>query len=563
MTENGLISGAKFIAEILQGYGVSHVFYVEAMLRMAGAEMEQLGIRRVITHSEAAAAYMADGYARAAGKPGVCMAQSVGAANLAAGLQDAYLGGSPIIALTGKKPPFKQMRNAYQEIDHRAIFKAVTKFNASVEEPDQLPGLLRQAFRETATGRPRPVHLDLLGRMGRPIENALLPKAALITEMTYCNVPVYRSKAPAAQLAEAVKRLELAQRPVIVAGGGARLSGAGNAIMALAKKADIPVVTSVTGKSVFLENDPLWIGVVGGYSMRPANQTVNRADLVIFIGSSTGDQTTLDWRLPLQGKDVIQVDIDPAELGRNYPGAIGLLGDACVVVGQLTEAVSHRSHPDWAAEAAQYLADWQAEKAPALHSDDRPIRPERLCHELGRVLPEDAILVSDTGNSAIWTATMLRIVYPDQTYLRAAGSLGWAFPASLGAKCAQPHRPVVCFCGDGAFYYHISELETARRYGINIVTVVNNNQGYTQGLPDILDVYKNYSGNPEALYRFAPVNISKVAEAFGCRSVRVEEPDRLSPVLEQALKADEPIVIEVVTDPMVQPDKPWFEKEKS
>ena len=562
-TQSEPITGAKFIAETLKGYGVTHVFYVEAMLRMASAEMESLDITRVITHSEIAAAYMADGYARAGGKPGVCMAQSVGAANLAAGLQDAYLGCSPVIALTGKKPPSKQMRNAYQEVDHWPLFEPVTTFNAAVDEPDQLPGLMRQAFREAVSGKPRPVHLDLLGRMGRPIETAILPGEALVVEQAYCQVPVHRPRAPEQDLAAAARRIELAERPVIVAGGGARLSDAGIAILSLARKGEIPVVTSVTGKGVIPEDDPLWAGIVGGYSMRPANQTVNRADLVIFIGSGTGDQTTLDWRIPRPGTVVVQIDIDPRELGRNYPGAIGLLGDAREVVRQLTDAVSSCFHPDWLDEKDQYLQDWQKEKAWARIASDMPIRPECLCYEIEKALPADAILVSDTGNSAIWTATMLKITQPQQKYLRAAGSLGWAFPASLGAKCACPDQPVVCFCGDGAFYYYISELETARRYGMKTVTVVNNNQGYTQGLPDVLSVYEKNTGNPESLYRFEPVNISQVAEAFGCQSVRVENPDVLPSVLTQAVQANEAVVVEVITDPLVQPDKPWFEAKEA
>ena len=209
------LTGAKFIAETLKGYGVTHVFYVEAMLRMAAAEMERLGITRVITHSEMAAAYMADGYARAGGKPGVCMAQSVGAANLAAGLQDAYLGSSPVIALTGKKPPIKQMRNAYQEVDHRPLFDPVTVFNTSVDEPQQLPGLLRQAFREALSSKPRPVHLDLRGRMGRPIETAVFDPADLLVEPAYVQGPVHRPAAPAEAVKQATVQISTAERPVI------------------------------------------------------------------------------------------------------------------------------------------------------------------------------------------------------------------------------------------------------------------------------------------------------------------------------------------------------------
>lgn len=189
-------------------------------------------------------------------------------------------------------------------------------------------------------------------------------------------------------------------------------------------------------------------------------------------------------------------------------------------------------------------------------SDELPIRPERICRELEKNLPENAVLVSDTGYSAIWTATMMRLK-PTQSYLRAAGSLGWAFPAAIGAKCGAPERPVVCFCGDGGFYYHLSELETARRCRIHTVTVVNNNNALSQGVDDVESVYAGKSGTPNSLYRFEPVNISRVAEGFGCIGMRVEHPAEIAPALDKALTADRPVVVEVMTDISARTPAPW------
>ena len=222
---NNVTTGARFIAETLKGYGVTHVFYVDAILRKTMVDLEELGIRRVITHSEKAAAYMADGYARVSHKPGVCMAQSVGAANLAAGLQDAYLGLSPVVALTGKKPPLFQYRNAYQEIEHGPMFGPVTKYNVDVISPAQLPYLLRQAFREATSGAPGPVHLDLLGHSGRPLEaaEAALP---LVVEESFTRTPAFRPEPEDTAIDRAAQVITAAKRPVIVAGGGVRLSSA-------------------------------------------------------------------------------------------------------------------------------------------------------------------------------------------------------------------------------------------------------------------------------------------------------------------------------------------------
>ncbi|MCB8946074.1 MAG: thiamine pyrophosphate-binding protein [Ardenticatenaceae bacterium] len=561
MEPKNTITGARFIAETLHGYGITHVFYMDAILRKTMVDLEELGIRRVITHSEKAAAYMADGYARASHKPGVCLAQSVGAANLAAGLQDAYLGRSPVIALTGKKPPLAQHRNAYQEIDHTPMFAPVTKYNVDVVTPAQLPYLLRQAFREATTGTPRPVHLDLLGHSGRPLE-AAAADFPLIIEEAYAHYPAHRPQPETAAIHQAAQAVATAQRPIIVAGGGVRLSGAAAAVVALAEKLSIPVATSVNGKGTILDNHPLSVGVVGTYSVRCANQAVAAADLVIFIGSNTGDQVTNNWTIPAPGTAVVQIDINPAEIGRNYERVIGVMADAQTAVAQLTAACTPQpQHAAWLHHVQSLVAQWHADIEPLRHANATPIRPERLCKELSDLLPANAILIADTGYSAIWTATMVHLTQPGQTYLRAAGSLGWAFPAALGAKCAAPERPVICFTGDGGFWYHLSELETARRHHIKTITIVNNNGGLAQGIPDVHAMYGDRPGNPGDLYRFEPVSFARIAQEMGCLGVRVERPDEIRGAIETALTADQPIVVEVMTGLDYRAPSPWSKSE--
>jgi acetolactate synthase-1/2/3 large subunit len=557
MESNQNITGAQFIAETLKGYGVTHVFYVDAILRKTMVDLEELGIRRVITHSEKAAAYMADGYARVSHKPGVCMAQSVGAANLAAGLQDPFLGGSPVVALTGKKPPLFQHRHAYQEIDHTSLFAAVTKYNGDVVSLAQLPYLLSQAFREATTGTPGPVHLDLLGHSGRPLEaaEANLP---VIVEEAFTHYPAYRPQPEPEAIQQAAQAIAMAERPIIVAGGGVRIASAAAEVVALAEKLSIPVATSVNGKGTILDNHPLSVGVVGTYSVRCANQAVSEADLVIFIGSNTGDQVTNNWTIPTPGTLVVQIDINPAEIGRSYRGAIGVVGDARTAVAQLTATLDSRpANETWLKRIHSLVAAWREEIEPLRQSDAVPIRPERLCQELSAVLPDNAVLVADTGYSAIWTATMVYLTQPGQRYLRAAGSLGWAFPAALGAKCAVPERPVICFTGDGGFWYHLSELETARRYDIKTVTIINNNGGLAQGIPDVHAMYGNRPGNPGEMYRFEPVSFARIAQEMGCLGVRVEHPDQIQGAIQEALTAEQPVVIEVMTGLAYHAPSPW------
>jgi acetolactate synthase-1/2/3 large subunit len=552
------MTGARFIAETLKGYGVTHVFFVETMLNQTLIEMEVLGMRRVLTHSEKTAAYMADGYARASRRPGVCMAQSVGAANLASGLQEPFLAHSPVIALTGKRLPLAQYRNAYQEIFHMPMFAPVAKCSMSLDSVEQLPYLIRQAFREATSGAPGPVYLDVMEFLGTPVEDAEAEMEVVIEE-TFTHCPSIRPEPEMEKVRDAAMALENAERPVIVAGGGATVSLAGPEIVELAEMLSIPVATSLDGKEVILETHPLCVGVVGSYSRWCANRVVSEADLVLFIGSHTGDQVTNNWTVPGRDASVIQIDIDPLELGRTYSNTIPLMGDARVTVQRIKGLLKKRDgHRQWALRAQQMVKEWWNETEPLRHSDAMPIRPERLCKEITEILPSNGILVGGTGNSGIWTGTMVSLTHPGQSYIRAAGSLGWAFPASLGVKCGAPDRPVICFTGDGGFFYHLSELETASRCGIKTVTVVNNNHCFSQTLRLIDLAYGDRPGNKDDLYKFRNVDFAKIAREMGCFGIRVEKPNEISKALKEALASDLPAVVDVVTDPSCRSARPWM-----
>jgi acetolactate synthase-1/2/3 large subunit len=551
------MTGAKFITETFKGYGITHVFFMEIILLESLVEMEALGIKRILTHSEKAAAYMADGYARVRRGPGICMSQSVGAANLASGLQDPYLGHSPVIALTGRQEFIAQYRNAYQEILHGPLFDPVTKYNVKVDTVEQLPHLLRQAFREATSGSPGPVHLDILGVQGQVIEKAEAELEVLI-EKSFAHYPSRRPEAEIEVVKEAARLLEEAEKPVIVAGGGATASSAGPEIVELAGMISIPVATSLAGKETILENHPLNVGVVGRYSRWCANRIVSEADLVLFIGSGTGDLVTNNWRIPRVGTPVIQIDINPSELGRSYPNVVGLMGDAKVTVQRLKELLRPRnSMSKWAKYAQKIVKAWRDEMEPLRNSNTTPIRPEKICKEITECLPSNGILVVDTGYSAIWTGTMFYLTHPDQRLIRCAGSLGWGFPASLGVKCGAPDRPVICFTGDGGFWYHLSELETACRYGIKTVTVVNNNSAFRQCLDTINPVYGDRPGNKDEICKFREVNFARIAQEMGCLGIRVEHADDISGALQKALNADVPSVVEITTGIEYGAPKPW------
>jgi acetolactate synthase-1/2/3 large subunit len=560
-------TGQRYLAEMVHGYGLTHVFFVPTILTPALAAMGEFGITRVTTHSEKAAAYMADGYARAALRPGLCMAQTVGAANLAAGLKDAWLAGSPVIALSGGSSPRTRYRHQYQELrDDFALFAEVTKFSARVETVERFTDLLRQAFRAATSGAPGPVHLELAGEQGYAANDSTTLETTV--EHRFASVPAFRPAADPADVAAAVEVLRAAERPVIVVGGGVKTSGAQGEVVALAERLGAPFVSSLNGKSGLVDDHPLYAGVIGTYSRSCANKLVLESDLVFFVGSHTGSQVTTGWKVPALGTPVIQLDIDPQELGRNYPNRASLLGDARTVLRQMLEqlggqrANGHTAaghvHDSWPQHARALVEEWRSETSAQLNSDAAPMRPERVCRELSAALPDDAIVVVDTGHSGMWTGQHLELRSKDQMYLRAAGSLGWGFPAALGAKCAYPDRPVVCFTGDGGFFYHATELETAARYGINAVIVVNNNFSLNQDERPFTAAYGGHQDEGFEMWQFSQAtDFVRFAESLGCVGICVERPEDMQSALSRALAMNRPVVLDVRTDIKAMSPRAW------
>jgi acetolactate synthase-1/2/3 large subunit len=554
------MTGGRFIAEFLNAQGVTAFFFVPTMFSRALAEMDDMPIKRVLTHGEKAAAYMADGYARASGRPGICAAQAVGAANLAAGLRDAYMGHSPVIALTGGRWGHQKHKVNYQEMDDFPIFDQVTKANFEVDSVERMPDLLRQAFREATSGTPAPVNLLFAGKEGDIEHHEADLK--MIAEEAFTHVPAYRPAPEAARVAEAARILKEAQRPVIVVGGGARLSGAAPELLRLAESLSIPLATSLNGLSLVPDNHPLYIGVPGTYSRACTNKILVRADLVLYVGSQTAGQVTHFWKIPPAGTPVIQIGIDASDLGRNYPNAVSVLGDAKVSLQALNEAVAGGKSAvsrtaKWLEETKALVKEWRDEVKPLRDSDAVPMRPERICKELGDWLPNDTIVVCDTGHAGMWSAQQLWINTP-WDFIRAAGSLGWAFPASLGAKVAMPKKPVVCFTGDGGFWYHLQELETAVRCGIPTVTVVNNNNSLNQETMIFRHAYGGKRSPKEGeMWHFSQVSFAKIAETMGALGIRVTKPAEIRSALDQAISSGRPAVVEVMSDIEALAPNPW------
>ena len=380
----------------------------------------------------------------------------------------------------------------------------------------------------------------------------------MVIENTFTQRPAFRPEPESERVREAAQLLSQARRPIIVAGGGVTASDAQAEVVQLAEMLSIPVATSLNAKGTIAEDHPLAVGVCGAYSRWCANRAVSEADLVLFIGSHTGSQVTLDWRIPAVGTPVIQIDIDPSELGRSYPTEVALQGDAKATVRRLTEVlepIGPRS--EWTDRVQEIVRQWREEVDPLVNSDAVPILPERLCKELTEYLPSDAVLVADTGHAGIWTGSMVDLKHPGQSYLRAAGSLGWGFPAALGAKCALPDRPVICFTGDGGFWYHIGELETASRYGIPAIIVVNDNHSLNQDRRGDERAYEGRAGNSDEIWQFQDIDLARLAEATGCLGIRVDDPNQIQSAIEQAVASGRPAVVDVKTDMDGIAPAPW------
>ena len=553
------MTGARFLSEFLERSEVTHVFWVPAVLMQMLRDMEKSNrISRVFAHSEKGAVYMADGYARASGRPGVCFAQKIGAANLAAALKDPYLACSPIIAITGGADARYENRSVYQQVDDAAMFIPVTKSQSHISSVETLPEVMRQAFRVATTGTPGPAYVEVAGHFAEiELEEGELE---LIIEERFHSIPAFRPVADACSITQALTTLYSADRPVFVAGGGVRSSGAGSELLQLAEQLNIPIATAMNAKDQVPGTHPLNVGVPGTYSRKSADQTLLEADLVFFVGSQTGSQVTAHWQLPKPDTRVIQLDINAENLGRHYPNEISLMGDAKATLTEML--LLCEPQPDcrlgWVERTKNFVDDWRQELSPLLYSNSQPIRPERICQTLTDWLPRDAILVSDTGHAGMWTAGMIDLK-PGQSYLRAAGSLGWGLPASIGAKLACPERPVVLFSGDAGFWYHTTELETAVRWNAPVIAIVNNNSSTNQGISfEIAARGGKLEGRHGDVWQFTPSDFAAIARSMGAEGLRVESPNELRDALDVALNMGKPVVIDVVTDQMAEAPKTWL-----
>ena len=541
-----IIKGSEAIAKTVKKHGVSHFFHVSGGMISLFIEFENAGIDLVLARSEKAAAYMADGYSRVSYKPSVCYGQAgPGAINLAAGLSEPYWTCTPVIALTGSTSIPEQYKFQYQELDEMALFESTTKWNAQILRTDRAGEIARDAFIIACSGSPGPVHINI----PYDVANGEAEISDLSPSKYHNSYPCERPRPDQDSVLQVARILKNAERPVIVAGGGVNISGAWNQVLQLAEYLFIPVATTLSGKGTIPDFHPLSIGVVGRYSSSLANKVVEDADAVFYIGSRAGGMATDNWTVPPQSASIIQLDITPESIGRNYVVTSRLVCDAkqglkdllCV----LKEMMQKPEKGSYLEKVGSLRKEWLKEASSVMDSDAVPIKPHRVIKEIRRTLGEKDILVADTGQMAAWTGVLYPIISPGRTYIRAAGTLGWSLPAAIGAKFWVGENRVLDVTGDGGIAYHIAELETALRYDKPFVAVVFNN--VTLGM---LHYGFKWRGEGKALKSsdFTDVNYGKVAEAFNCYGVRVERPSELREAIELGFDSGKPAVVDVLID---------------
>ena len=546
------MKAGEAVIELLRQEGVSHIFGIvgSSFLDILDPLYDRDDIRFIGVRHEQGAALMADGFSRISGTPSVCLVTNgPGVLNLTYGIGSAYVAHSPVVVLAPSASRDHQYRDSTQEFDQVALFAPITKAAFPINKIERLPDALRHAFRVATSGKMGPVLLDIPRDLlpGAEVEVDLAPPDTYRPGQT-------RSRGDRDLIHKAARVMLEAQRPVILAGGGVQWSNAGQEVTSMADRLGAAIVTSY-GRADAVPNDhPYFLGHLGRLGSQESAEAIRQADAILAVGTRLGQSTTFyDHRFIQPGVPIVQIEIDPQEIGRNYPVAVGIEGDAKAVMSELLGQVQQaepRPNQEWVAE----INEWFARRKERLEDEGRlsslPIKPQRVYAELRKVIPRDAIVALDAGLAPNFGQDRLNFYEPHSLLTSLdLGGLGFSFPASLGAKFAAPSRPVINFNGDGGFLFNAQEFETAVRYGLNVVTVIMNNNCW--GSEKAYQRYafnERYVGADTTNPRF-----DKYAELFGGAGFYVERPEDVGNAMLEALKLDGPSIIEIPTDPDEMP----------
>jgi acetolactate synthase-1/2/3 large subunit len=494
-------------------------------------------LRTILVRHEQAASHAADAYARVSGGAGVCLSTSgPGATNLVTGIMTAYMDSSPLIALSGNVASSLLGNDAFQETDMLGITMPITKHNYQIRDPNEITKTINNAFTIALNGRPGPVFVDI----PKDIQTMEVTKEKP-TEKIMGFTPV--TKGHPGQIKSAAQLILNAQKPVIIAGGGVILSNAHNELEKLAVSFSIPVTTTFMGKGCFNEGHPLALGMIGMHGRKVANYCVANSDVIIAIGCRFSDRITGDTNTFVPESKIIQIDIDSAEIGKNVHTDLPIVGDAKIILNELISEMSARAKKGnsvWSEKVKKLIKECRCE----FHSTHDPIDPRMILFELNRALKETDIVTTGTGQHQMFAAHFLKRTLP-RTFISSggAGTMGFGFPAAIGAKVAKPNSEVVDIDGDGSFAMVIQELATCKEENIKVIPIIFNN-AYLGMVRQWQELFydKRYSG----VHLKRTPDFAKVAGAYNLKGISVERTSQLAKSIKEALKSDETVVLDVL-----------------
>jgi len=551
-----MLNGAEAAVRMLQRHGVKHIFglcgdtslpFYDALSRL------DHGMEHILTRDERSAGYMADAYARVTGKVGVCEGPSGGGATyILPGVVEANESSIALLSITSDVPVTSRGRYPLTEVDQKALFAPLTKWNTVADHVSQIPHLFRTAFRAMTTGRPGAAHIGL----PYDLQKQMLDEDLVWAQPEHACFPAFRTAPDSELVAAAADVILTAKTPAFIVGGGVISSGAGTELITLAELLDAPVASTISGHGAIADSHPLAVGVVGANGGTPqTREMIAAADCVIFVGCRAGSTSTEHGEAPDRRTTIVHIDIDPMVVGANYRVEAGLVGDARLCLRELAKEIARRleNKPRQGRSVDRLRALKQAKRAAfdrLAQSTERPIRPERVLAALQAALPRDSIVVADPGTPCPYVSGYFEINDPGRRLItnRAHGALGFSLPAAVGACYGAPSAKVVALMGDGSFGFAVGELETLVRKRLPITLIVFSNASFGW----IKASQKEGYGERYFSVDFTRSDHARIAEAYGLRAWRLEDPEDVDSVLRQAVAHDGPTLIDVIVQPLEQ-----------
>ena len=534
-----MINGAQALMESLKREGVERVFgYAGATICPAVDALAAASIAYTLVRTEQNAGHMASGYARMTGRPGVCMVTSgPGATNLITGIATAYMDSIPMVAITGQVQSYLLGRDIFQEVDITGACAPFTKHSYLVKDANDIPRVVKEAFHIASTGRQGPVLIDIPIDIQQQMIDPVYPDSV--------DIRGYKPsvKGNDVQIKRVAQAISAAQKPLLCVGGGLFSAGAQAELVALCEEARIPVVTTMMGLGLLPTDHPLNLGMIGAFGTPTANRALNTTDLLIIAGARAADRAVTSPKEIASRTKTVHLDVDPAEIGKNFSTTVPVVGDVKVILGQL---ISHRPKAQSDAWIADLQARRQAEPQPAAAPGAGSVTPSYLMHALGEKLEDDACVCVDVGQNQIWAAKHLPMKHGRFLTTGGLGTMGYSLPAALGVKTAVPHRQTAVVCGDGSFQMFENELATLKSIGadVKIVMVHNGVLGLVHQIQ-----FASYTG-PFGVELTGAPDFQQLAAAYGIPSGRVSDDGQLPAAIDDMLAQPGPYLLICDVDPM-------------